>query len=73
MLEWLTVILLGSCDHKMARVDISAHVKVTSDKILVPSFKRAIFVKIRQILTAMQLSGDTYIEEVWLNFKKNHL
>ncbi len=40
---------LGSCDHRLVRLDIRAQTKIAENKVLVPNFKRAYFEKIRII------------------------
>ncbi len=56
---------LGSCDHRLLRLDTRAQTRIAEYKVLVPNFKRADFERIRQPLTNFQLVSNIDIEESW--------
>lgn len=58
---------LGSCDHKLVRVDIKTHINDTENKVMVPYFKRANFAGIRRHQTEMSVPNDVNADETWLN------
>lgn len=60
---------LGSCDHRLVRLDIRVQTRIAENKVLVPNFKRVDFERIRQSLTNFQLVSNINVKESWQGFK----
>lgn len=64
---------LGSCDHRLVRLDLRAQTRIADNKILIPNFKRANFDGLRRSLKNFKLDTDTDVETNWTYFKTHLL
>ena len=64
---------LGSCDHKVVRVEINTTTRVMENKTLVPNFRRGNFVHLRNALSELSLPATAQVDEAWSYFKNQLL